>query len=67
MSTLYRHAINRVLAIDNNMLASGDDEGVVRMWDMRKPDKHVREYHDNEDYISHLEMASDGRTLVATG
>ncbi|KAJ3214885.1 Apoptotic chromatin condensation inducer in the nucleus [Dinochytrium kinnereticum] len=57
--------INRLLSIGPGLVASGDDAGVVKVWDVRQK-KEVRKYTDSFDYITDLAMAGDGKTLLAT-
>ena len=46
-------APSRVLPIDPNLLATGDDDGVVSLWDPRKTGK-VRSYEHHFDWITDL-------------
>ena len=48
------------------MLATGDEEGVVKIWDMRQQ-KECFSMHDNEDYISDLCYHPEMKQLLATG
>lgn len=59
------------------LFASGDDEGVVRIWDLRAPTKACAELKVHEDFVSDLQVATgpptaDGSsqgsaTLLSTG
>jgi WD40 repeat protein len=35
------HPINKMTVVDHNKLATGDDKGVVKLWDMRVGDREV--------------------------
>ncbi|KAF8511293.1 WD40-repeat-containing domain protein [Gautieria morchelliformis] len=58
-------AINRVTRLLPNMLATGDDDGVIKLWDPRKPAQ-LREYKQHFDFISDFMWLEDKRQLVAT-
>ncbi|KAI0649951.1 WD40 repeat-like protein [Trametes meyenii] len=57
--------INRMKRLLPNLLASGDDEGVIKLWDPRKPDA-VRRYTHHFDFISDFMWLDDKKQLVAT-
>ncbi|KAF8336578.1 WD40 repeat-like protein, partial [Cantharellus anzutake] len=57
--------INRVTLTFPNILATGDDEGVVKLWDERKKDE-IRAYTHHFDFISDFLWLEDKRQLVAT-
>lgn len=48
------------------MVATGDEDGVVKVWDMRQA-KEVYTLHDNEDYICDLSYHAGRRELLASG
>ncbi|KAG1148532.1 hypothetical protein G6F37_003487 [Rhizopus arrhizus] len=58
--------INSLLVIDEYMTATGDDQGVIKIWDNRK-DKAVMTYAEHEDYISQMTYSRSKKTLVAVG
>ncbi|KAJ3175642.1 WD repeat-containing protein jip5 [Irineochytrium annulatum] len=58
-------AINRLLSLAPNLIASGDDAGVVKLWDLRAR-KEVRNYTEHGDFISDLAYLEDKSTLIAT-
>jgi len=47
-------------------LITGDDEGVIKLWDLRTKNN-VHEWNENEDFISEFAIHSDGNTLLAAG
>lgn len=57
--------INRVKRLLPNLLATGDDDGVVKLWDPRKPDA-VRAYTHHFDFISDFLWLEDKKHLVCT-
>ncbi|KAJ3345126.1 WD domain repeat-containing protein 55 [Entophlyctis luteolus] len=57
--------VNCIKALDNNMLATGDDGGTVKLWDTRDR-KLVAKYTANEDFISDFVWVSEHNTLLAT-
>jgi len=69
MITKYKRAhnspINCLCIVDNCVLATGDDDGYVKLWDYRQK-KPLAEFHDCDDYISDLTCANDRRTLLTT-
>jgi WD40 repeat protein len=52
-----------VKVLDENLFASGDDSGVVKIWDIRSRQK-VFKYHDHDDFVSDMDFA--GNTLVTS-
>ncbi|BEI85883.1 hypothetical protein CcaverHIS002_0601700 [Cutaneotrichosporon cavernicola] len=57
--------VNRVFSINPQLIASGDDEGVIKFWDARKPSP-IRQYTQHWDYISDFTYFDDKRLLVST-
>ncbi|KAF5355394.1 hypothetical protein D9757_012546 [Collybiopsis confluens] len=58
-------AINRVKNVTSWLLSTGDDDGVVKLWDPRKKDA-VRKYTQHFDYITDFLWLEDKKQLVAT-
>ncbi|KAI0797425.1 WD40-repeat-containing domain protein [Irpex lacteus] len=58
-------AINRIKRLTPNLLSTGDDDGVVKLWDPRKPDA-VNTYTHHFDFISDFLWVEDKRHLVCT-
>ncbi|KAI8989141.1 WD40 repeat-like protein [Trametes punicea] len=57
--------INRMKRLLPNLLASGDDDGVIKLWDPRKSEA-VRRYTQHFDFISDFLWLDDKKQLVAT-
>ncbi|XP_076836271.1 WD repeat-containing protein 55 [Brachyhypopomus gauderio] len=57
--------INALLLVDENILATGDDEGTLNVWDMRKGTAFMSLKH-HEDYISDMAIDQAKRTLLTS-
>ncbi|EIM87291.1 WD repeat-containing protein JIP5 [Stereum hirsutum FP-91666 SS1] len=57
--------INRVKCLLPNLLATGDDDGVIKLWDPRKPES-ITTYTQHFDFISDFLWLADKKQLVAT-
>lgn len=58
-------AINVITTVADIGIASGDDSGVVKLWDLRKQSLALH-FHENSDFIADLlYTAHSGNTLVA--
>jgi len=62
---LERAPINRVHHLLPWLISTGDDDGVVKLWDPRKVES-VRSYHHHFDYITDFLWLEDKKQLVAT-
>eukprot|EP00057_Strongylocentrotus_purpuratus_P003868 XP_003727551.1 PREDICTED: WD repeat-containing protein 55 isoform X3 [Strongylocentrotus purpuratus] len=51
--------------IDENMVATGDDDGYLKVWDLRTQ-KAIMEMKENEEFISSLVVGKDKKILLAT-
>ena len=58
--------IYALAAFGSTLLASGDDDGVVRVWDVRAA-RAVRQFAELEDYVGALHFAGDGTRLLTAG
>ncbi|KAI0686325.1 WD repeat-containing protein JIP5 [Cytidiella melzeri] len=58
-------AINRIKRLTPNLLSTGDDDGIVKLWDPRKPDA-VNTYAHHFDFISDFLWLEDKKHLVCT-
>lgn len=58
--------LSHVFAISENVVATGDENGVVRLWDPRQAFKAIGEYTDHTDFISDFAYHSKGHCLVST-
>ncbi|TIC34509.1 monoubiquitination-related protein [Wallemia mellicola] len=61
----HEHSISRVKLTMPNLLATGDDEGVVKIWDTRTPQP-LRQYTHHFDYISDFYYEDAERRLLTT-
>ncbi|XP_073680959.1 WD repeat-containing protein 55 [Garra rufa] len=57
--------INALLLVDENIFATGDDEGTLKVWDMRKGTSFMDLKH-HDDYISDITIDQDKRILLTT-
>lgn len=77
----HKQALNKVTLVDENLFATGDDDGVVKLWDMRLnsdfstthlksagkgKDSAVLSWDAHSDFVSALEFAPVSRTLFST-
>ncbi|KAG8729602.1 WD repeat-containing protein jip5, partial [Ceratobasidium sp. 428] len=60
----HESSINRVTRF-MSMLATGDDDGVIKLWDPRQQAT-VRSYTHHQDFISDFLWLDDKKQLVAT-
>lgn len=58
--------INRILRLNENLLASGDDDGIVKLWDLRKK-KTTMEWQENDDFISDMKYVPEKKNLLVSG
>lgn len=67
------HAVNKahkspvycMKVMNENLLATGDDDGCVKFWDTRQA-SNILTVTDNEDFISDMACDAENRTLLAT-
>ncbi|KAL7313202.1 WD repeat-containing protein jip5 [Mucor circinelloides] len=62
----HKYAINKICKLDTHLTATGDDEGVVKIWDMRTC-KATQEYKMHDDFIADMEYCSGRSSLLSTG
>lgn len=62
---LFSKPINALLLVDENVIATGDDEGTLKVWDMRKSTSFMS-LKPHEDYISDIAADPEKRTLLAS-
>nr|GMD23310.1 WD repeat-containing protein 55 [Ipomoea batatas] len=58
-------AVNRIVNLTESTIASGDDEGCVKVWDTRQ-NSCSNSFHVHEEYISDITFARDSMKLLAT-
>lgn len=64
----HRDPVSCLTVIDNNLIASGDDSGAVKIWDIRQPDRFAMSFDVFQDYVSDLAHDSEAHPdgLLAT-
>ncbi|OMJ09376.1 WD repeat-containing protein JIP5 [Smittium culicis] len=60
-----RAPINRLLTVNEQMIATGDDDGCVKLWDIRQK-KLAFTYEEHVDYISSMNFNQKKRHLLVT-
>ncbi|CAI9110431.1 OLC1v1010447C1 [Oldenlandia corymbosa var. corymbosa] len=58
-------AVNRIVNLTESTVASGDDDGVIKVWDTRQRSC-CNTFEAHEDYISDITFASDSMKLIGT-
>ncbi|KAG6720989.1 hypothetical protein I3843_03G089600 [Carya illinoinensis] len=58
-------AINRLINISETTIASGDDEGCIKVWDTRQRSC-CNSFDAHHDYVSDMTFASDASKLLST-
>ncbi|KAL1705533.1 WD40-repeat-containing domain protein [Schizophyllum commune] len=61
----HESAINRVKCLTSWLLSTGDDDGVIKLWDPRQRES-TRSYTQHFDYITDFLWLEDKKHLVAT-
>lgn len=54
-----------ISVLNANLFATGDDDGVVKMWDVRAKNKQIFRMKRNEDYISDIISSEDQQYLLS--
>ncbi|KAL0422561.1 UNVERIFIED_CONTAM: WD repeat-containing protein 55 [Sesamum latifolium] len=58
-------AVNRIVNLTESTIASGDDEGCIKVWDTRQRSC-CNSFDVHEEYISDMTFASDSMKLIGT-
>ncbi|KAK6796538.1 hypothetical protein RDI58_004239 [Solanum bulbocastanum] len=58
-------AVNRIVNLTESTIASGDDEGCIKVWDTRQRSC-SHSFNAHEEYISDITFAADSMKLLAT-
>lgn len=61
----HQHGISAINVCDENLIASGDDDGLIAVWDMRARAPAFT-YHEHGDYVSQLLYFTDVSELVSS-
>ncbi|RYG63635.1 hypothetical protein EON64_15530, partial [archaeon] len=59
-------ALNRLCLIDENTIATGDDNGVVKLWDLRAPQKSTVSWDVHTDFVSDLLYHEDSYQVFSS-
>lgn len=62
----HKFAINKICKLDTHLTATGDDEGIIKIWDMRTC-KATQEYKVHDDFIADMEYCQGRSSLLSTG
>jgi WD40 repeat protein len=62
----HSEAINKLTVLSENIFATGDDGGSVKVWDARQS-SHVHSYKLHEDFVSDFTYNSDANVLISVG
>ncbi|EDV20485.1 uncharacterized protein TRIADDRAFT_14661, partial [Trichoplax adhaerens] len=67
LSFLKAHSspIYTMRTIEEHLIASGDDDGFVKIWDLRKKGKCIMEVKENNDFIADFDYVGNSKTLLA--
>ncbi|CAI8591267.1 unnamed protein product [Vicia faba] len=65
LDNAHEAAINRLINLTESTVASGDDDGCIKVWDTRDRSC-CNSFEVHEDYISDITFASDAMKLLAT-
>ncbi|CAO3572748.1 unnamed protein product [Mortierella alpina] len=57
--------INAIKLLTENILATGDDSGTIKLWDVRTGNE-TMQYTEHDDFISDFDYDTDSKTLVAS-
>ncbi|KAG5464320.1 hypothetical protein LSCM1_00502 [Leishmania martiniquensis] len=61
----HKYGISSLNVCDENLIATGDDDGLIAVWDMRER-RPVHAYHEHGDYVSQLCYFTDAQELVSS-
>ncbi|RKP20513.1 WD40 repeat-like protein [Rozella allomycis CSF55] len=62
----HRDAINKINLLSENLIATGDDSGIIKIWDLRSKKKVMR-YEEHSDFISDLVYVKHKKHLISAG
>lgn len=63
-SSYFREPVNCMLTMGENLFATGDESGVIKLWDERTQEA-VQTYSDNSDFVADMEFIPHKKTLLA--
>jgi len=62
---LHDYPINCILRLNETTLATGDDNGIIKLWDIRNGNE-VMKYSEHQDFISDFAFNLDTKTLLSS-
>ncbi|KAJ3695127.1 hypothetical protein LUZ60_000504 [Juncus effusus] len=65
LENAHEEAINRIVNLTETMIASGDDDGCIKVWDTRQ-NTCCNSFDAHEDYISDMTFVSDSMQILGT-
>ncbi|CAA0812498.1 transducin family protein / WD-40 repeat family protein [Striga hermonthica] len=65
LENAHEAAVNRIVNLTESTIASGDDEGCIKVWDTRQRSC-CNTFDVHEEYISDMTFASDSMKLIGT-
>jgi len=65
LPNVHSAGISCMLTLDENLMVSGDDDGYIKLWDLRS-NKKVKEFHECEDFVSDMRWVPESKMLLAT-
>ncbi|EDQ92783.1 uncharacterized protein MONBRDRAFT_21907 [Monosiga brevicollis MX1] len=66
-SRAHDHSINVIAKLGSEgMLASGDDDGHIKLWDLRQRTS-IATYRSHEDFVSDITVVPHKKTIISTG
>eukprot|EP01040_Poterioochromonas_malhamensis_P013213 gene13213-14503_t len=65
----HKHAINKLIVLNEQLFVTGDDNGVVKLWDSRIHPNYLdtMTWDAHSDYITDFDYAEDQHTILSTG
>jgi WD40 repeat protein len=65
VTNAHKHPLNTFIVCDENLIATGDDEGYIKVWDLRQR-KCAASFEENGDYITDFDYHDGKDILYAT-
>jgi WD40 repeat protein len=63
----HSQAINKLKVLNENLFVTGDDNGVVKLWDKRTPTKETMVWDAHSDYITDFDFYAENHTVFSAG
>merc|ERR1711957_562480 len=65
VTSAHSSPINSILNFGSHLMASGDDDGCIKVWDLRSKQVAL-EFHESEEFISDMVYHEQSNMLLAT-